>query len=184
MGRIKGTGPQLSAVPSPGDSFKGYDATEAYDPSSYYVRSIDPNVKGDSMWRRTRFPSDVAAEADRLLTSGALAGTPITSFSALLRDALVHRLHYIAESIDDPQLNEFLANERRLARIDSLVRDRETKRKIVDGAQAALEGAIQAQDKHNVRELLSLYEPMIDGLREPYHEQLERACKRARAWLR
>src|SRR5262245_5292547 len=120
LGRPTTQPAELRLVPAPGDSFRGYDASEEYKPDKFYTRSIDPNVKGDSTWKRCRFPSDVLAEAHRFIHSGALAGTPITSVDALLRDALVHRLHYFADHYDDPVLNEFLANERRLAQVDSL----------------------------------------------------------------
>lgn len=183
LGRPSQPPAHLSVVPKPGDSFKGYDASEAYDPANYYTRSIDPKVQGDSQWRRVRFPTDITAEADRLLSSGALAGTPLTSFAALVRDALIHRLHYIASTMNDPHLNEFLANERRLSTVDSLIRDRETKARIVKDAEIALDGAIQHNDRWNATELLKMYEPMIDGMREPYGPQLDTACKKARRWL-
>lgn len=181
MSRPRGPA-RLRVAGVPVDPYKGVDARgDDYDPTEFYVRASNHHDHSDN--RRMRLDPDITAQVERLIASGDLGGTPITSFNDFVRDAVVHGLHRIAGLVHDQHFTEAAADARRLARADTLVREQMQKAKIVTDCRDAFEGAQRARDKEVVLGLLELYEPMIERLRQPYAGQLEEVLKSAQRWL-
>lgn len=178
-----GRGRRLEVVESSKASFQGVLAQgDEYDPNSFYVRSVDSH--GHSAYVKERVDPDVDAQIRRLLASGQLAGTPMTTMGAVVRDALVHWVHKINKLIDDGYFAASAEDARRLARADMIVLEREHKQKILADAKNAFDGAARANDIQNTVDLLELYEPMVEGMRDPYRGELEGILREARAWLK
>lgn len=164
------------------DPWGGIDGADEYDPDAFYVRSINKHDHTAS----TRVPMhpEVYAEICRMLASGELAGTPINSYQAFVRDAVVHNMHRIARLTKNQKLEEFATMQRILAVSDQIAAEAEQLRHLVTDADERLNIATKTGDVRFVETLLDLYEPAIATLHEPYASELEDACKDARSWLR
>ncbi len=173
--------PRLRIASEPVDPFRGaHRAGDEYDPHRFYVRAT--NKHDHSFNTRLRLDPEVVAEVQRVIANGSLAGTEIGSLGDFIRDAMYHRMKFLSGMIDDGHFIEAAEDVRRLAVADSIVRDQQTKTKIVQDARDAVEGGIAARDHTVVTQLIELYEPMVERLREPYAEQLTEALKTARRW--
>jgi len=176
----------LAAVGSDGTlkprvSLRGKSHVDQYDPNGFYVKAT--NHHDHSAQRRVDMDPDVVAQVEKLIASGALVGTPIDGMGAFIRDAMYHNIERLRKIVTDPihsaRLQAVADDYRRLAHADSITRDVESKRQIVQGAREALDGAFSAKDERMVGELLDLYEPMVERLREPYDAQLDEILKAA-----
>lgn len=173
---------RLRVAGIPVDPYKGVDARgDDYDPTEFYVRATNHHDHSDN--RRMRFDPEITAQVERIIASGDLGGTPISSFNDFARDAIVHGLHRIAGLIQDEHFTEAAADARRLAKADGLVREQQMKAKLVATCRDSFDGAMQARDRAVVVSLLDIYEPMIERLREPYAGQMEDVLKMARRWM-
>jgi hypothetical protein len=164
------------------DPWGGIDGKDEYDPEGFYVKSL--NKHDHTAQTRVPMDPDVYSEINRLVASGDLAGTPIKSYQAFMRDAAVHNMHRIARLLRDERLAEFARIQRLLAQTDQLTVLAETLRKTVTDADDRLNIATKSGDVHLVTSLLEVYEPLSNQLRAPYGEELEEVCKDARSWLR
>ncbi len=172
----------LRIAGTPVDPYAGVRSTgDNYDPTEFYVEGRDRHGHDDN--RRVRLNPTITAEVSRLIASGALAGTPIGNVNDFIRDAMVHRMHFIAQMVKDQHFTEAAEDARRLARADSMVREQKAKAKIIQDADDSFEMSAVAQDWEVVQSLLDLYEPMVERLRAPYSGQLEVILKRARQRL-
>lgn len=151
-----------------------------YDPHRFYVEAT--NKHDHSVNTRLRLNPIIVAEVQRALQSGAFIGTEIGSLGDSIRDSMHHRMKFLAGMIDDGHFAAAAEDARRLAVADSIVRDQQTKTKIIADARDAFDGAIAARDRVVVNQLIELYEPMTDRLRDPYTTQLEEILKAARRW--
>lgn len=174
--------PHLRIAGKNDDPWGGIDGAEEYDPDGFYVRSL--NKHDHSMSTRVPMHPEVYAEISRMLASGELAGTPITSYGAFMRDAAVHEMHRIARLTKNNRLEEFATMQRILATSDQIAAEAEQFRKLITEADERLNLATKTGDKRFVEVLLDLYEPAVAMLHEPYASELEDACKDARSWLR
>jgi len=164
------------------DPWGGVDSTDEYDVDGFYVRSV--NKHDHTAQTRVPMHPEVYAEITRLIASGDLAGTPINSYQAFMRDAAVHNMHRLARILKDGRLEEFAAMQRRLAEADALASGAEMLRKLVSEADERLNHATKSGDRVHVEQMLELYEPMCEVIREPYGSELEEVLRDARSWLR
>lgn len=164
------------------DPWGGVDSSDQYDAEAFYVRSV--NKHDHTAQTRVSVHPDTYAEITNLLASGDLGGTPINSYAAFVRDALVHNMHRIGTLLNNPRMVEFAAMQRMLASIDQMDAGVELLRKMVGEADGRLEAATRANDVEHVEQLIEKYEPMVDQIRDPYATQLETALKGARSWLK
>ena len=172
--------PHLRLI-GPRDSFAGSVGDE-YDPDAIYVRSVDTH--GHSTSTRVNFHPDTAAEISRIIASGALAGTPLDSLSACVRDAMVHWLHKMAVKINDPVLMQAAQMERHIAILDSIAREQGSKTAVVANARSYLDNAMSAGDALTVERLVDAYDKLADGYDEPYAGQIKQCLTSARSWLK
>ncbi len=119
-----------------------------------------------------------------MVANGDLGGTPITSFQAFVRDACVHNLHRLARVLRNDDMAGFAEMQRRLARVDALAGEAEQLRKMVTEADERINNAIKIADRIYLEQLLDLYEPMCERIRDPYGAELEDTLSDARTWLR
>lgn len=167
----------------PGSSWLGQDSKDRYDRREFYVNSTDDRTTRESTVCKVRFPSSVVAEGAKLIASGALAGTPIDGWSALVRDAVIHRLHDLAQLVNDPHLTEALNDMRRQAVIDGIVREQEQKKKLIEDARKAFGNGQSSDDVVFVRVLVERYVEVLESLRDPYAKQLQKLIVDAQEWL-
>lgn len=171
---------RLRAVDS--NAWRG--AEDDYDPNAFYVRSCDNKVRGDSTYSKIRFPSEVVAAVSRLISTGQLAGTPIDSWAAFVRDAVVHRMYEVSRMVDDEMFTEEARRQRHLAEAEGWKRESETLSAIVTEAEEGFANARKSGDYEYARRLLSTFERVVDTMREPYQTQLETHMRAAREWVK
>lgn len=179
---------QLSAVADDGSlkpgkvSLRGRSHVDQYDRNGFYVKAA--NRYDHTAKRTVECDPDVVAQIDKLIASGELKGTPLDGMGAFIRDAMYHNMERIKRFIADPaqaaSLQAAADDYRRIAHADGMVRDMEAKRSIVTGARDGLDSAFSARDNAMVDQLLELYEPMVERMREPYSKQLEEVLTVAR----
>lgn len=163
-------------------SYKGIEDKDVYDPNAFYVRAADKN--GHSSNPRVRYDPDVITHINRIIASGALAGTPIKTLGDACRDALVHWLHKAGELTQDPLIQEAAENQRRLAVGETLVRELEEQQKYVTDVRESLDASMRALDVISVEKLLAIYEGAVIDKREPYRSKIEESLQSARRWLK
>lgn len=164
------------------DPWGGVDSKDEYDADAFYVDST--NKHDHTAQTRVPMRPDIYAEITRLIASGELGGTPIRSYQAFMRDAAYHNLYRVSRIIKSGSLEEFADMQRRLAQIDGLAQQAETLRKIVSEADERINVACKAGDKLHVEQMLEMYEPMCDKIREPYATELGDTLHDARRWLK
>jgi hypothetical protein len=92
----------------------GWGVTDEYDIATFYTRAADG--RGHSENLRVRVKPELSGEVSALVASGRIPdySTP----QDFIRDAIVHRLRWLAENADDPILAAKLAETIRRAIID------------------------------------------------------------------
>lgn len=101
-----------------------------YDETNFYMRSKDHQGHGTTM----RIPDDVAALAHQVAGSGHY---PYDTAADLVRDAIVHRVHYLLET--DPPAWDIQQTMKRyiaLAEIQTKQREKEDVQRIIDEIMA------------------------------------------------
>ena len=162
------------------DSLRGEQGKD-YDPNSFYVDSQDRH--GHSDWTRVRFNPATVTAVQKLIATGKLGDTPIAYFGAFVRDALVHRMHHIAQMVDDGSFDAAVEYAKHTARIDGLIAEREQNDKLLTQAKEALTAAQRANDTSNAEELCLEYEMIVDEIRQPYQRALKDELRSAWMWI-
>ena len=158
-------------------------ADDDYDPDAFYVRSCDNKVRGDSAFAKIRMPAEVYGAIRTLIASGALGNTPINTFEAFARDALVHQMRRISLMVDDETFAEQAKLQRYLAMADSHRAESDTWTATIQGADEGFASAKKTGDRELARRLLATYEVVVEGARDPYKKQLIALMKVARQWV-
>lgn len=147
------------------DPFEGAPS-EGYDPNSFYTRSIDKY--GHARKRVIYFDPHIVDAIENALKSGKLAGTPLTSFEAVCRDALVHQMHRLEKLIDEPEIARAAELERKLSRIHLMAERGAKSEALVNAALNAIDEAIERRDWDLLSDMVEDYEQIAAGLNEPW----------------
>lgn len=150
----------------------GWGVTDDYDISSFYTKGSDGRGHSDNM--RVRLKPDVAGEIASLVASGFIPD--YTTPQDMVRDAIVHRLRWIAENTDNRDLRAKLDDavrrmviEETTSRYVNLV---ETFEEFLSRTREVCERALKFGDHHGVAEYLDDVVEYASNSREPYRSTL------------
>lgn len=138
-----------------------------YDPSHFYVRSTDGRGHGEKM--SLTVPPDLLGRVQALIESRKF---PYRTTHDLMRDALLHRLHALNDIVLDPNLTEFL-NQQRLAHVLEQQRMMvQQAKETIDLTRDHLQACWNANDMSMLVDGLIAAWQAQDGMREPYRTDL------------
>lgn len=142
-----------------------------YDPNEFYIRS---EKKGQSQSVTLRIVPELARSIAVTVQSGQY---PYETNSDFIRDAIVHRMYWLAEHHGDIELERFVKIEMALARVDRREREVKANAKLVDGMKSLASIAIDAGDWEALAILIDDAWDTLDSMRNPYVGQLKAAIK-------
>lgn len=153
---------------------------EDYDPAKFYCRST--NKFDHSVKVQSPFPNDIVAAIDKVVN---LRLVPeYTSRHALIRDAVVHRLHFLVETFGDWEIGELLALERVVAAAEARRALRVRQKEILETAEVELRELSQDADWESLEAELAQLEAALPTLTEHYQRKLAVLIDQHRASLR
>ena len=148
-----------------------YDPTSAGDVAGYgqdkfYVASTNGHDHSEQV--RVKVPPGVAAAM-----GAAIESWPIySSRNDFVRDAIVHRLHWLNEQSAIPEIREYLLFETS----ERLFNDRKLRtqrfQKMLDEAAEALIAAREAQDQFEIANLVEHLDTLADDLDAPWGDRI------------
>lgn len=154
------------------DRDDGWGVTDDYDVASFYTDGRDGRGHSDS--HRVRLKPEVLGEIGALVASGKIPeySTP----QAFIRDAIVHRLHWLSENSDDPVLRAKLAEavrrtviqettQRYIGLVDSF-------EEFIGRTREVCDRALRFGDHHGVASYLADVVEYAENSREPYRTTL------------
>lgn len=134
-------------------------SNDEYDESRFYCSSTDGRGHGISI--RAQLPPQLGTMISTLIHSG---NYPYKSVGDVIRDALTHRLHYLA---DDSNNVELLASVQRIAastRLDMMVNEAKFDRSFVDRIKNVRDMVLPLQNVALLQQLLAEIDGTIDTL--------------------
>lgn len=158
--------PDLRAVDSR-SQWKTQDA--GYSRDEFITRSTDGH--GHQRHQRVNFPPSVIGQAAAIIQSGKIP--QYRTIQDLVRDAVVHRLHYLNETyLKDSKLGRELTALVRKGRMEAITREQEELRGLVEACREAIMTAVRGGDWVAFREALDQAEEQGEEVREPYRSQI------------
>lgn len=150
----------------------GWGVTDDYDVNSFYPEGTDGRGHSDNF--RVRLKPEIAGEIAALVASGLIP--EYTTPSAVIRDSIVHRLHWLSENTDNPVLAARLQEavrrtvmEETTARYVRLVDSFE---EFIGRTREVCERALKFGDHHGVAGYLDDVVEYAENSREPYRSTL------------
>lgn len=156
------------------------DSEGRYSRDKFYVRATNGYDHSNKM--RVHLPPDAVAAAEEVVAQiPAYRGV-----ADLLRDALYHRVHYLATErhLSTPIIDRWLDLEAGQAAIDRARVEIEMHKSIVTDARRTLDDLIAAGDRGQALLMLEALEPTLDAMRDPWHSQLAKIITTAYRQLR
>lgn len=136
-----------------------------YDRDEFYVRSKDDDKSTAHI--RTNAPASVAAQMDAIVQQRSIPD--YRTREDIVRDALVHRLHYLNETrLHDPRLQHVVEREMKWARLDRIATEHETNRDRLNTVRRNLSMYVAARDWTSLKETLYLASEEADEMHEPW----------------
>ena len=151
------------------DPYEG-TGTDSYDPNAFYTRSIDKY--GHSRKRVVYYDPHVVDAIENAIKSGKLAGTPITSFEALCRDALVHQMHRIEKLVDEPEFIRAAETERKISRFHLIAERGAKDEAMVTSMMNAVDEAIERKDWETLSNLVDVCDEISNEMLEPWSSRI------------
>lgn len=151
----------------------------SYDVTEFYIRSTDSHGHSENF--QSRVPPEVGAEISALVQSGRIP--QYKTAQSFIRDAIVHRLWYIAHILDDRDLQRQTAIEIRLARAEAKRSEIRAMGRTVDEYRSLFEEARNEQDWDIMERAVEDAESIVDLMRDPYKEKIKELTKQARKEL-
>lgn len=151
------------------DGWSPDDGTN-YSPDDFYVRSVNKHDHAETI--RLRMPNDVLGQVSQIV-QGKVFGEHYRTTSDFLRDAVVHRLWYLQQMIDNDELGRFLHLEMSVARAERAKREVELALSTVDIWDRTLEAIAREGDCELLEIQLDAVRVVVDGWRDPWRARLQ-----------
>lgn len=154
--------------------------TARYSTDQFYTRAT--NAHDHSAKLRLHLPPDALAAAEEVIQQV----PAYRSIADLLRDALYHRVHYLAtdRKMSTPIIDRWLDLEAGQAAIDRARVEIEMHKAIVTDARRTLDELLTVGDRGQALLMLEALEPTLEAMRDPWHSQLAQVIAAAYRRLR
>ena len=146
-----------------------------YDPRAFYTSSVDDG--GNTKTIRASVPPAMYSELERLVQSGMIPayGTK----EAFVRDAMVHRLKWLAHDLDNDSLIKAVNHQIRQADMQRRIEDMHSCRRYVETTKQGIRDAEDHNDAIAVDEIAMTGWAASQDMRAPYSEELKTICRNA-----
>lgn len=149
--------------------------SDSYSPDSFFTRATDGN--GHDTVMSLKVSPALMGEIQRLVQSRIIP--QYRTHSDLVRDALIHRLRYLADEFDGSVDLSALVVEQRQAEIDRMASQRASWRKLIADLEAQLDDLI-GQNELDEAEWLIEQNEWLDAMTPSYLIRLTRMLGKAR----
>lgn len=146
-------------------------ATEnsGYNRDEFITRSTDGH--GHQRHQRVNFPPSVIGQASAIIQGGKIP--QYSTVQDLVRDAVVHRLHYLNETyLKDPKLARELTAAVRKSRMEAITREQQELHGLVEACREAIMTAVRGKDWTAFRDALDQAEEQGEEVRDPYRTMI------------
>ena len=146
-----------------------------YDPRAFYTSSVDDG--GNTKTIRASVPPAMYSELERLVQSGMIPayGTK----EAFVRDAMVHRLKWLAHDLDNDSLIKAVNHQIRQADMQRRIEEMHSCRRYVETTKQGIRDAEDHNDAIAVDEIAMTGWAASQDMRAPYSEELKTICRNA-----
>lgn len=140
-----------------------------YREDNFYTKSTDN--RGHSGSIRVPVPTTLAAEIEALVASRMIPDyrTP----QDVLRDAMVHRLHWLSEALKNGRLKRVVSVHARLAERQRQIQEMQELQELLNQTEDACSKAVAQRDWRLLAEILNDSEDELDLLHEPYFTRMK-----------
>lgn len=156
---------RLQAVGDGFDPFKLEGGKDDYSLDRFFPQSRNKHDHSIKMTVYTK--PDVAARINFFVASEDFPD--INSQQDFIRDAEIHRLHYLENHYEVPGLSKWLKMQRRIAVREETDRFLAAMKEEYDALVLSIETARAAEDGVRLREIIEHYEEALDDFDEPYY---------------
>lgn len=170
--------PELKAVGGSGvkrgrpsgefDPWSTETTPDGYSEERFYCRST--NTYDHSVRLTVHLPPHIGAKVHEVVDSKHFP--KYRSVADVLRDALVHRLWYLAQLSENPELLEVIQMELLECKEEEIQQRLTMYRTAVDRSEESLEMAYKIGDKYQLMEALVVAEAKFEFLRHPYDARM------------
>lgn len=157
-----------------------FSTETSYDEEIYYTAATDE--QGHSAIVRFRVPPSLQGEISKIVQGGKVAA--YTTMQDFYRDALFHRLQWIADRLGDVKLLGVIERERRLVNTESKKNEYEGLSNDVESTTDLCRKLSKAGDWELLKDTIDDVEVTAEGSREPYRGKLEALVAKYRAVLK
>lgn len=166
-GTLRPNNRRLEAVSDGFDPFKLENDT--YDPSKFYVRSVDKNGHKESFY--VTMPPIWHGIVNEIARSDKYPD--YRSVQDLVRDALIHRIHYLnTEYQPDDRMKRIVGQEMYLASLDGIRREAELLDQILSDCDNTLDIIRRTEEPSLKRRLIDSAYVQMEDLPEPYKTKM------------
>lgn len=154
-------------------------SSESYSPETFYTRATDGN--GHASVLHIKVSPALLGELQRLVQSRQIP--QYQTYADVVRDAVIHRLRYIADQYPGATDLAALEIEQRQAELDRLSVQRESWTKLLSDLKQQLDALIDNGELDEAEWLIDQHEWM-DSMTPPYLVKLAKINQRARARIK
>lgn len=151
----------------------GWEQDDGYAPDKFYTRSTD--AKGHTRQLRMSIPPEVMAQVAELIQSRRVPD--YKTIEAFARDAIVHRLHWLGENLDDEKLKAAVQEQAAWAAAHTLEMNLEANVEHVASLRDRIRKAVQHSDWFALHSWIQSEHQMMHTYREPYLTQIQETIK-------
>ena len=144
-----------------------------YSEAEFITRSTDHH--GHFRHMRVNVPPEVAARVEAIVATKTIPA--YRTGQDLIRDAIMHRLHWLEERIEDPELARVLANERRRSSYSQAKQEIEELTQLVADAETVLALQAKAKDWWALSASLEEIAEHANEIRQPYAGRMAQLAK-------
>ena len=152
-------------------------SSDGYDARSFYTQSSDS--KGHHAKIQVKVPTNIAGEISRLVQSGVIP--EYDTAQALIRDAIIHRLHHVNEWIKDEGLQRTITmwtiHEDAIHKANQREQFKEMMHSIDEHAQFLINRGNQDAAREYINDLLGKMDAVPPEFRSEYIGNLEGKMK-------
>lgn len=150
---------------------------EGYSPDKFYTRSTDG--KGASETKYFKAVPSIMGSVGELVASRQIP--QYKTEADFIRDAIYHRLKYVAEGLKDGRLEATINRALMLSRIQDIHQELSDMNTIVTQYEEVMSNCVQTQDWVTLEGSLDAAESDLATLKPAYAERLQRVIERYRA---